>query len=120
VLERAAVTAGWVAAVPPECSSHWQRDLELCLTHEKVKSADGVRYARRDAGTARDTGERRALAARLAAKLAAAHPHLDGGPRRSPAEVEEIMRGWVGDPQEVELLNSQAYEISLDLRCSAG
>ncbi|UWE13094.1 aminoglycoside phosphotransferase family protein [Actinacidiphila bryophytorum] len=94
--ERAAVTAAWVAAVPPECSSHWQRDLEIYLTHEKIKSAvvDGVRYTERYAQTPEDAGERRALAARLAVKLAAARPFLGGGPRRTPAEVEEVMRGW--------------------------
>ncbi len=91
--EREQVVAGWVDIVPPECSVGWRGDLQIYLAHERVKSAfvDGVRYTGLYAKTPVSGGRRRAIAERLAAKLAAARPYLGNQPLSVP-RIEEIMR----------------------------
>ena len=97
--ERAEVVEGWVGVVPPRCSAGWQSDLEVYLAHERVKSAfvDGVRYTGQYARAPVAGGRRRAIAERLAVKLAAAQPYLVGGRALPVTRVEEIMHAWA-DP----------------------
>jgi aminoglycoside phosphotransferase (APT) family kinase protein len=97
--EYAAVKTAWLAAVPGRASEGWEPDLDIYLTHERIKSAivDAVRYAKIIA-SAGVTAEREArLAGKLARKLSAAHTAGGNWPSRSPLAPEEIIaliRRW--------------------------
>ncbi|WP_369380795.1 aminoglycoside phosphotransferase family protein [Streptomyces sp. cg36] len=88
------VTEGWQRAAPAGCREGWRADLAHYLAFEAVKSAvvDTVRWGRRIA-RAGETGERARLARELAAKLAAARLHWEGGRPSGPepGEIEEAV-----------------------------
>jgi aminoglycoside phosphotransferase (APT) family kinase protein len=72
--EREAVLTRWVAAMDPELTCGWERDLLAYLAHERVKSAivDTVRYTQLITSGKLSSAEEQDLIDKLAAKHAAA------------------------------------------------
>ncbi|MEV5444348.1 aminoglycoside phosphotransferase family protein [Streptomyces sp. NPDC052644] len=99
--DRAAVTAAWLRAAPPECVEGWREDLDYYLSYEAVKSAivDTVRWGRRIV-TAPTAAARVALTRELAAKLEGAHSHW--APSRpappTPGDVDAAVRRCLERP----------------------
>jgi aminoglycoside phosphotransferase (APT) family kinase protein/tetratricopeptide (TPR) repeat protein len=97
--EHSAAKTEWLAAVPGRASEGWEPDLDIYLTHERVKSAivDTVRYARIISSSTASAERDAELAGKLAGKLAAARTAARNWAGRStpgPEEIIAVIRGW--------------------------
>lgn len=72
--EQTAVVNAWQQTLPRACTAGWEPDLEIYLTHERVKSAvvDTIRYADLIATATLTPNQQRAYIHRLTGKLNAA------------------------------------------------
>ncbi|MFJ9617385.1 phosphotransferase family protein [Streptomyces noursei] len=72
--QQEALVAGWLRAMPAECTAGWRRDVAAYLRHERLKSAvvDTVRYAKQLAAPGTDPDFGAFLVSRLAKKVNAA------------------------------------------------
>ncbi|MEV0971035.1 phosphotransferase family protein [Microtetraspora glauca] len=92
--ERQAVLDGWVSAMPPRYTQGWERDLDIYLAHERVKSAivDTVRYTQLIAGKRLSPAEEHHLIGKLTGKLNAAGEVWHWTKPVSTVHVEALIR----------------------------
>ncbi|MCT9934961.1 aminoglycoside phosphotransferase family protein [Planotetraspora sp. A-T 1434] len=92
--ERQAVLDGWVKNMPARYTQGWERDLDIYLTHERVKSAivDTVRYTQLIAGGRLSASEEDQLIGKLTGKLNAAGAKWKWSDTVSTAYVETRVR----------------------------
>jgi hypothetical protein len=98
--ERDAVLSGWLATMPADRISGWERDLVAYRAHERVKSAivDTVRYTQLIAGGELTAEGERHLLTKLTGKLNAAGEIWGWTGQISQDEVEAAVRAWPPDP----------------------
>lgn len=94
--ERDAFLAAWSAAEPEAACGQWERDLQIYLNHERVKSVvvDAVRYAKVLAEGQRGPEAERALVDSLVGKLELARVVWGQSAPVDPEHVERALRAW--------------------------
>jgi aminoglycoside phosphotransferase (APT) family kinase protein len=90
------VLALWQAALRPECIAGWERDLDIYLAHEQIKSAivDTVRYSQAFIDPSYTPEPEHVLVDKLTVKLNNAYRRWALTDRVHAATVEAKLRDW--------------------------
>ncbi|MFL6077678.1 MAG: phosphotransferase family protein [Mycobacteriales bacterium] len=91
--EERGMVAGWAAALPPELTAEWERDVRTYLRHERVKSTivDSVRYAKLFAAGVLSAEQKPSYVRRLVTKVNLAREVWEIDGRVDDDEVARIL-----------------------------